>query len=152
MTCPLCGSRPLVLVTIIRPTGFRYRRLRCSRCSHRWSTRTPGTEPIRTGRPPALAPAEVRDILTSTDSSYVLADCYGIAPSTVQKIRRREIYAHIFPELPPWQPQPRTRAPVVRPRRASCINCTHYQGLGTPCHLGHIPPVVGCADFTTAPD
>jgi hypothetical protein len=158
MTCPLCGGRPLILVTIIRPAGYRYRRLRCSSCSHRWSTHTPISETVRTGRPGTLTTEQIRYILSAPDSSYLIARAFNVSPTLVQKIRRRENYSHIFPELPPWQPAPGPRPrrqPVTtkpRPRRASCINCSHYQGLNTACQLGHITPVVACDDFSTAPD
>ena len=158
MTCPLCGSRALVLVTVIRPTGYRYRRLRCSSCSHRWTTYTPASETFRTGRPGTLTTEQIRYILTSQDQAPLVATTCNVSPTLVLKIRRRKLYAHVLPELPPWQPAPGhrpRRKPVAtkpRARKASCINCSHYKGLGTPCHLNHIPPAVGCADFNTAAD
>lgn len=100
--CPLCASpEARVVLTKDRKAGWRYRRLQCSVCRHRWSMRDTSARPRSHYDQRRLTDREAACIVLSADSQRALASRYGISHQSVNQIRRGLAYRNVHLLLQP---------------------------------------------------
>lgn len=96
-----------------------------------------------------LSEDAIRTILTRTDLTMrQVADLYGVAPETAQKIRRGDSYSDVLPELPRIKRTQQER--TTGPRCNECVHdldgrCT----LGFPERIRSNAAAVVCAAYAT---
>ena len=96
-----------------------------------------------------LSEAQVVEILTSDRTIKELAKAFGTGTTLIHNIRSRSRYAHVRPDLPPWQQRQRSAPPPPPPR---CFDCSAWLGLATGCGHGLQGPASSCPSFSTDPD
>ena len=146
MICSTCGKRGIVLDSRIS-RGRRRKRYECE-SEHRWTlwieNATAGPKRTRL-KSRKLSNEVVREILVSGLSARKIAYLLSISHMTVNKIRRGEIYADLFPEidriLSPSASNGAGNTESVSIKRKTCARCVQWS---RGCSLG-IPdqPAVG---------
>lgn len=121
MTCQKCGGFGRTIRSKVRFSGWRWRRIECQSCGHRWSEAAPpGTNraPRRKGK---LTEAQVVEALTTQAQSRDLARRWQCSHSLVEQVRRRLIYKEIRPDLPQWYRIDRVPFVPLRPEQVEWI-------------------------------
>jgi hypothetical protein len=147
-TCTACGGDGIVIARWLTPDGGLCRRLCCRDCGNRWShvAEDASSWPRQRRSDAKLSDEQVIEALTSSAPARELAERFGVSASAVKMIRRRQIYRHVRPDLPPWTrprrpPKPRPpRAP--RPARRSCSSCREWLAGEHRCRQGWPDPIV----------
>lgn len=134
-SCPDCCCPGTVVASRVCSNNSRRRRYECQGCARRW-THYEGDPPSHGGGVPKGAAGKRRipdddlwHILTATGSVQSIAAATGWSRPTVAAIRRGEIHADAFPDLP------RQHAPAAGVASLSCHSCDHWSrrcGLGFP--------------------
>ena len=160
MNCPACNAQMLVR-SVDRAgrkhPGMKVRRWRCSdaACIEDVRELVALSDRLPPRRGERLTDAQVEWILTTNHRN---ADCgreLDISQTLVSRIRAREFYCSVRPDLPRWKkgaawlqrleppggsrlPPPGEPAPAARPTaQRHCLDCKHYGGLSSPCLRGH---------------
>ncbi len=129
--CPSCHGHSFRTVDT-RPNrdGRRRRRYRCHNCEYRWTTwEGERDQSIKKRQRRPLSPGEVRQILLSSLSSWILAKQLNCSHEAVCAVRRGDTHAGLWPEIP------RQRVNVAQSRLTgpSCLDCSRWRGGINPC-------------------
>ena len=135
MSCPVCSRNAIdVLESRLCANGTRRRRYVCLGCDHRWTIwdgprprrgHAPGAGPKKRRHRPPLSPEEVRLVLTSPLNCTAMARQLGCSKQAVSLIRRGQIHADLWPELPRQLSQAQAEAQPVG--GLSCYGCRSWR-------------------------
>lgn len=103
MTCPKCDGFGRTIRSKVRFSGWRWRRIECQSCGHRWSETAAPNNSRPSQRLGRLTAAQVIEALTTQTRSRDLAQRWQVSHSLVEQVRRRLIYKEVRPDLPPWR-------------------------------------------------
>lgn len=169
--CSKCNSTKVIVIAsrkqYERDPPVIHRRFECKECGYRFSRKdlaVLGAMKCPKERTWAqLSEAQVVAALTCTTPTKTLAAAWGVPYKTVERVRRREIYAWIQPHLPKWTAPARTKPPErsrpeavhKRKQRRWCTQCAHWDSDLGRCGLGWPDPLddgiayaTECDDFT----
>lgn len=163
MNCPDCGGRMGVYaLDTCHSRADKIRRWRCRDCGHKIKHHVPLDDRLAADRTGVrtFSPEQVEWVLTTAASGEHCARVLQCSGTTICKIRRRETYRDIRPDLPRWHrkapwlvpcdPPPERARP---PRVQHCFECLHFGGLSLPCTIHNPPlPAATCPEFTPDDD
>lgn len=155
--CPECRAADTM---VIRVRQLRWqdppvtkRRHGCRECGHRWTTHLPMEESVRQGQrqDSLLGEDAIREILTSPLRTVQMAERYQVSSALIGRIRRRELYTRLCPDLGPWPYRVLgARRRPGTPRRI-CSRCRLWDEQQCQCSLRYPDADIGERKAATCP-